>query len=283
MATIRFASDAAAGGNGSEGAPYRDPGDLPSPWVVTPGDEYLFHTDTPFNFAKAFARTTLTTSPITFGTWGGNGRALIERYRMIDRSECVACSVATGVEAGAATAVTTVPPDPAAAQKTNLWRVPKQFFGLFGGRIWGDRCDIAGTVGGYHRTPSAAYQWGRSDLSGTNAGYHVIYSVGNPVDVYGGLFANTIPDADFNTVYLRAAIYVKEPKGGLVHDGIEYGVTDYGLRVGVGTVAAPSGFSPIKQPSLLHTGSSLYLTLIILSCWKTVRSLNRETMLSLWN
>lgn len=216
--TTRFASDAAAGGDGSADAPYRDPGDLPTPWLLTPGEEYLFHTDTPFNFESAFANTTYTTSPIVLGTWGGNGRATISKYRMLDRSECVEVTFSSG--------------DVTALQSgTNLWRMPRQFFGLLAGRVWGARCDVTGATNSTPHTPDALGEWTYAD-SDTST---VIYSPGNPVDVFGGVFVNTVSDADYATAYKRYAIYGNQPGGGLVLSGIDFTSAYGGLRVYPGT------------------------------------------------
>lgn len=216
--TTRFARDAAAGGNGSADAPYRDPGDLPTPWLATPGEEYLFHPDAgPYNFAGCFANAGYATSPIVLGTWGGNGRATIQKYRMLDRSECVEVAFSSG--------------DTTAPQAgTNLWRMPRQFFGLFAGRVWGVRCDVTGAVNANAHTPSAPGEWTYADANTST----VVYSPGNPVDVFGGVFVNSVPDADYATAYKRYAVYGNQCA--LVISGIDFKNAYGGWRAYPGAV-----------------------------------------------
>lgn len=244
--TTRFASDAAAGGDGSASAPYRDPGDLPSPWLLTPGEEYLFHTDTPFNFTGNFANTGYTTSPIVLGSWGGNGRAVIKKYRMLDRSECVEVEFTSGDTTGLASG-------------TNLWRVPVQFFGMFFGKVWGVRCDVTGVPTGVAHTPNAAREWCNSDSSA----YAVIYSQGNPVDVYGGVYVTNTSDSDYATAYKRGPIYAQQPGGGLTVDGIDFEEAYSGLRTYCGSVAGAHGLLPGLSIQNVAVRSLLNGTLLV--------------------
>lgn len=221
---VHFAMDyLGATRDGTAEHPFRHPGELPVPWTMQGGCEYLFRADTNSNFADQFALPAYTPEPIVVGSWGEGARPIIRRYRMARTDECV--EVAVGAD-GATRPQT----------GTNLWRVPRQFFGLYAGRVWGARCDLAGTTyGADHRTPSATYEWGYADLAGSKMGAsRVVYSVGNPVEVYGGLYLNTFADADYTVAYKRATIYAAQPGGGITLSGVDLEDCEYGLRAYAG-------------------------------------------------
>lgn len=216
--------------DGSAEHPFRDPGELPTPWTMHGGCEYMFRADTESNFAQQLALPGYTSEPILIGSWGAGLRPIIRRYRMVEPSECVEVAVAADGS--------TKP-----QKGTRIWRVPRQFFGLYAGRVWGVRCDIAGaTYGADHRTPSALYEWGYADIAESKMGAsRVIYSEGHPVEVYGGLFANTFSDYEFAVAYERATIYASQPGGGITVSGVDIEDSEYAVRAYCGKGGALLG------------------------------------------
>lgn len=216
MATIYFASDNTLGGrDGSIDNPYQHPGELPSPWVITGGNDYLFNANSPaWNFTESWILPSFTNSPITIGAYGSNtGKPVIQCYRMLDSSECT--EVTLNYTNG--NPVMTTTPN----SGTNLWRVPAEFIGLYEGNIWGVACDTTGTItGGASVVPSNAREF--TALYTDSSLYRVVYSVGNPVDTYGGLFAANMSTADSVSSDTNRCIYAKQAYAGIWIDGLEF-------------------------------------------------------------
>lgn len=216
MAEIFLSSlNQSAGRDGSKDNPYNSPAELPTPWTLEGGNDYRLQEDSWWNFSQAWILPAYTASAITVTAYGsGRGRKpVIECYRLCDRSECAEVAI-TQINP-----TTTTP-----ASGTRLWRVPVKFFGLFGsGRRYGIACDVAGTAGdGGSRIPAAPYEY---SVASTDGGlYRLVYSDGgNPVDVYGALFVNAIPDADTGTAYKNCAIGALQAFGGLYIAGLKFG------------------------------------------------------------
>lgn len=216
MATIYFASDnTLSGRDGSLNNPYQHPGELPAPWAMAGGNDYKFHGDAPaFNFSKSWRLTAFTSSAITVSGYGSNtSKPIIQCYRMVAASECteVMLNYTNGNPV-----MTTTP-----QSGTNHWRVPAEFFGLYGDNTWGVACDTTGTtVGGASVVPSSSREF--TDLYTDSGLYRVVYSEGNPVEEYGGMFAANLVTGDATSTATNRCIYAVQAYGGLWVDGVEF-------------------------------------------------------------
>lgn len=219
MADIYFASDnTLAGRNGSLSNPYRDPSELGSAWAVAHGNAYWFRADCPdWNFAAAFCNASYNAGAVSFGAYGsGTKRPRISMYRLVDRSEFTEVAIQSYTPGNKNSIVTT----PQAG--TNLWAGPKQILGLYGtvAKVWGVACDITGGEGnGPEHTPSA---WGEYAANADTGGKRIVYSIGNPVDYYGAVYANPVNDTDYGLAYKNVAIGSFQTRGGWAVDGLDF-------------------------------------------------------------
>lgn len=213
--------------DGSVDHPFLDPSELPSPSLLSNAQSgHYFHCDTATNFSAPLRSTGTTTEPIIIGQWGSGARPIITAYRMIDASECFECDVNTS----GSLAVLTIPPV-GGAGSTNLWRVPKKFFGLYAGGVWGACTDIGNRAGNGKVTPSAAREWCGAvannpnfgtPTTGVTGGYGVVYSVGNPVETYGGLFVSSFDETDwFTSEAYQVSFYTLRARGGITLSGLD--------------------------------------------------------------
>jgi len=220
---IYFASDNTADGSrdGSSGHPYLDPSELPSPWELQSGTEYLFRCDTETNFLDNFRSLTETAAPIVVGSWGSGAKPIITAYRMLAANECVEVAVdnSLGTTENGVKATLTL------QAGTHLWRVPKTFFGLFGDGTWGVAVDPTDRAGYGKFLPTAAREWCGSVTNTATHGiadeYAVIYSVGNPVDAFGGVYVSSFPEGTWGTQGYKETFSVYRPKGGYEISGLE--------------------------------------------------------------
>lgn len=154
---------------------------------MTGGNSYLFVCGQTHNFEDMLQNSGSTSSPIVVGSYGTGTKPVITRYRELDSSECIEVSVAGGD-------ATTTP-----ASGTNIWRVPRQFFGLYGDRTWGVRSDPADEEGSaITDMPDAAKDWARADYVAGNHTSCIIFSVGNPVTNWGVLVSNWLDAENLN-------------------------------------------------------------------------------------
>ena len=218
---IYFASDNTAGGrNGTSDYPYQDPSELPTPWVLQSGTEYLFRCDTETNFLDNFRSLNETAGKITIGWWGSGAKPIITAYRMLAANECV--EVALNTTGSLATW--------SLQSGTNLWRVPQTFFGLFGDGTWGTATDVGNRASYGKFVPSAPREWCGAVTNqpqtgaptyGVDGGYGIIYSVGNPVEVFGGVYVSSFPEGNWNTAGYRDTFNIYRPKGGYEISGLD--------------------------------------------------------------
>lgn len=217
MSAIYFAGDASAGGDGSQDHPFVDPSQLPGGAGEMVGGDYFLRSDTAFNWTTVLKRSTFTSSPITVQPWGSGAAPIISMYRMVDRSECVEVALVDWP-----TSSKTTP-----SSGTNYWRVPYTFFGLYAGKVWGAQTDVMGTIPptGNKKLPALAREFCTCyDATGTTL-YRMVRSAGNPVDVYGGLFAASVSDADFIAGGAKvSAISGNQVRSGLLVAGIDFDV-----------------------------------------------------------
>lgn len=242
---IYFASDNTADGSrdGSSGHPYLDPSELPTPWRMQSGTEYLFRCDTETNFLNAFRSVDDPAAEIVVGSWGSGAKPIITAYRMLDRSECLEVTVNTS----GTLAVLTLAP----GSGSNLWRVPKTFFGLFAGNVWGGCTDIGGRVGDHSNkvVPAAAREWCGSvsnhSIYGVTGGYAVVYSEGNPVDVYGGLLVSSFDETDWDSgAAYKTTFYTLRARGGFELAGLDLRSMYHASLSQVGYTAAVADLGP---------------------------------------
>ena len=220
---VYFASDNTADGsrNGQIDHPFLDPSELPQPWIAQSGTEYLFRCDTETNFLDNFRSLTETAGKITIGWWGSGAKPIITAYRMLAANECVEVAVDNSLsthEVGVKATLTL-------QSGTNLWRVPKTFFGLFGDGTWGTATDPTDRAGYGKFLPSAAREWCGSvtntSAHGIAGEYAVIYSVGNPVETFGGVYVSSFPEGTWNTAGYKETFAVYRPKGGYEISGLD--------------------------------------------------------------
>ena len=201
---------------GSESQPYLDPSELPAPWTIAGGNAYFFKRGSEWNFTQSFKLAAFTTSAISIGAYGDESsqRPIIRCYRLIDSSECTEVSLSFTIGVAA---MTTTP-----ASGTNLWRVPASFLGLFEGDIWGVAVDPTRTIigGGDDVAPAAAREY--TSLNTDTNTYRVVYSEGNPVTVYGGLYASNMSLADSVNWEASRSIYVVNAGGGCPVSDIQF-------------------------------------------------------------
>ena len=241
MAEYCYDADNTADGarDGSQGHPFLDPSELPTPNRITDTQaEHYFRRGTSTNLSAALLSTAATTTPIVIGAWGTGAPPIVTAYRMLDASECLECDV----DNSGAYAVLTIPPV-GGAGSTNLWRVPKTFFGLFDGDIFGAAVDVGGRVSaGNKRLPSAAYEWcgamSQTNATGVTDGYGVIYSVGNPVTTYGGVFVSSFDEATFyGAASEKCAFATKLARGGFEISGLDLRYMARATMAEVGTTS----------------------------------------------
>jgi hypothetical protein len=178
--------------DGSQTHPFLDPSELPTPSRITDAQsEHYFKRGTTTNLEATLRSTALTNSPIVVGAWGSGDRPIITAYRALDSTECVE------VDVDNSGAVATITPQGG----TNLWRVPKTFFGLFDGDLWGSACDVTGVDTGTKVMPSADREWcgAVADEDAISGSYGVIYSVGNPVTTYGAVYVSSFSEGTWGT------------------------------------------------------------------------------------
>lgn len=125
---------------------------------------------------------------------------------MLDAGECLECDVDTS----GALAVLTIPPV-GGAGSTNLWRVPKIFSARMPGTSGAPVQTSAGaleiTALRSSRPPPASWcgSVSNSGIYGVTGDYAVVYSVGNPVETYGGLFASSFDEQTGRQARRRSA------------------------------------------------------------------------------
>lgn len=191
------------------------------------GTAYLFAEDTETNLGRWFGLYGYgvgITEKITVGPWGGSGDApKLTCYRMADRTECQP-------------AVFDADLNFLPGGTGPLWAVPRQFFGLYGGRVWGEKRDITNQAGAGVKFPIAPRHW---VCGGPQAGSPttldgvpcvIVYSAdGNPVDAYGGLFLTVASDAGYANPKEQSVVFVNQAKFGVEIFGIDISLAKYGV------------------------------------------------------
>jgi hypothetical protein len=189
-----------------------------SPYALVGGNNYYFRRGRTYPFTKPLYLASATSSPIVITAYGLGDKPQITAYRALDSSECT--EVAFDAWPGSI--------EVSASSSTNLWRVPRQFLGLYEGDVWGVLTDSADSAGYGAQIPTAAREWCAATDGGTN--YKVIYSVGNPVTTYGAVYASPWSDADYDATSKSACIATVRALGGVEISDLSFYRAYCGIR-----------------------------------------------------
>lgn len=242
MTAYYFNPSAAPGGAGtSSGSPFQTPDDLPTSYLLEGGNSYLFACDETHNFEDMLQTSTSSTTSghITVGSYGTGAKPIITRYRLLDASECTEVTISGGDA--------TTSPSPG----SNLWKVPRQFFGRFEDGTWGVRSDPADDEGSANtNTPYDPKDWAYADFVSGSPESCIIYSVGNPVTNWGVLVNNYLDAQNLNTNHWYCFGF-NQTLDGFTVSGLDFRDCYGGVAPFVGSTAQLSGVTQRMIPNVV--------------------------------